>query len=473
MAAANKTKDQLILELMELRKRTSELLQWELDHRRVEEEIRRQTHELGERLKELNCLYGLSNLVMQPGITLEEILQGLLALIINAWQYPEITCARISLTEGEFRSENFRDTQWKQARDIVVQGERIGVLEVYYLEERPESFKGPFLKEERSLLNAITSRVSQIIERMRGEEELKRYRHHLEELVNERTSKMQREMAERKLKEKELRETEEKAEIQQEQLIQADKLASLGFLVSGVAHEINNPNHTIMSNAELVINIWKGIGPILKGYYEENGDFLAGGLNYTEICRGMPIYLKGISDGAKRIDSIVNDLKNFSRQEDFELSLDVNINLAVKSAITLTSNFISRATESFIVEISDNLPKIKGNYQRLEQVVVNLIQNACQALPDKKKAIFVTTSYNKEKCVAEVKVRDEGSGIPQENLVRLKDPFFTTKRSSGGTGLGLSISNTIIEDHHGTLEITSQPGQGTTATISLPVEKAE
>ncbi|MBW1673792.1 MAG: GHKL domain-containing protein [Deltaproteobacteria bacterium] len=265
---------------------------------------------------------------------------------------------------------------------------------------------------------------------------------------------------------------EEKAKIQQRQLIQANKFASIGVLAAGVAHETNNPNHSIMSHANVIGKAWKSINPILEEYYEENGDFSMGGLGYTEMRKEMPICLNGISNAAKRIDTIVSDLKNFARKEErYEITTDVNMNLIVKSSVALASNFISKATKNFRVELTKEIPKIKGNFQRLEQVTLNLIQNACQALRKKEEAIIITTSYNKNKQRVEVNVRDEGEGIPPEDLSRIKDPFFTTKRTAGGTGLGLSISSSIVEEHHGTLDFISKPGKGTTATIKIPVSK--
>ena len=140
---------------------------------RMEEALRKRTHELSERVKELNYLYGISNLVEKQGISLEEILQGIVNLIPPAWQYPEITCARIILKGQEFRTENFRETVWKQASDIVVHSEQAGTLEVCYLQEKPESDEGPFLKEEKSLLSAIAERLGRITERKQTEEKLR------------------------------------------------------------------------------------------------------------------------------------------------------------------------------------------------------------------------------------------------------------------------------------------------------------
>ncbi|MFQ6129445.1 MAG: PAS domain S-box protein [Candidatus Hadarchaeaceae archaeon] len=166
----------------------------------AEEALRKRTSDLRDRVKELNCLYGISDLVEKPGTTtLEEILQGVVNLIPPAWQYPVITCARILVEDKEYKTKNFKETNWRQASDIIVRGERIGAVEVYYLEERPESDEGPFLKEERSLINAIAKRMGGIIEHKRAEEELKTKIKELEEfheLVVGRELKMKRMEAE-------------------------------------------------------------------------------------------------------------------------------------------------------------------------------------------------------------------------------------------------------------------------------------
>jgi PAS domain S-box-containing protein len=127
-------------------------------------------HELQERVKELNCLYGISKLIEQSGLSLPEILQGVVELIPPAWQYPEVGCARIRLDDRSFQTTGFRETIWKQSRDIQVHGEPIGKIEVFYLEHRPEEDEGPFLKEERRLLDAIAERLGRTVERIRAEQ---------------------------------------------------------------------------------------------------------------------------------------------------------------------------------------------------------------------------------------------------------------------------------------------------------------
>jgi PAS domain S-box-containing protein len=267
----------------------------------------------------------------------------------------------------------------------------------------------------------------------------------------------------------ERKKAEEQAKLHQQQLMHASKMVALGTLVSGVAHEVNNPNNFIMLNSPILKEAWDNALPILQKYYEENGDFILGGMKYSEMRENIPTLFSGISDGAKRIKQIVADLKNYVRDNTADLTQSVDINEVLKSAVTLLSNMIKKSTNHFSIEYGKHLPLLKGNFQRLEQVMINLVQNACQALPDAKKGIFISVQLIKEQSTIVIKVRDEGMGIPPEMLLNITDPFFTTKHDSGGVGLGLSISSKIVEEHGGTLHFESEIGTGTTAEITLPL----
>ncbi len=268
------------------------------------------------------------------------------------------------------------------------------------------------------------------------------------------------------------RRAEEQARIHQEQLYQAGKMVALGTLVSGVAHEINNPNNFIMLNTPILEEAWKGIRPILDEYYQENGDFNIAGMNYSELLKRIPNLFSGIVDGSKRIEQIIGDLKNYVRKGSTELSDTVNINKVLKSALTLVSHLIQGSTRHFSVRYGENLPQLTGNSHRLEQMIINLIQNACQALPTPDAGISITTSFDETRQRISLVIEDQGTGIPAENLPRITDTFYTTKYEEGGVGLGLSISSKIVEEHNGTMNFTSEPGKGTSVEISLPAASA-
>jgi PAS domain S-box-containing protein len=270
----------------------------------------------------------------------------------------------------------------------------------------------------------------------------------------------------------ERKQMEEQAKVHQQQLMQAGKMVALGTLVSNVGHEINNPNNFIMLNAPLLKEAWEHVLPILDEYYEKDRDFTIGSVRYAEMRDRIPRLLSGISDGSKRINEIVEDLRGFLRRDASDMNQSVDLNAVLRSATSLLSNMINKSTSHFSVNYGDNLPKLRGNSHRLEQVIINLIQNACQALPDIRRGISLSTAYDEKMSGIVVKVQDEGVGIPPEVLPHITDPFFTTKSKSGGIGLGLSISSRIVKEHGGTLAFSSEPGKGTTAEITLPVPQA-
>jgi polar amino acid transport system substrate-binding protein len=265
---------------------------------------------------------------------------------------------------------------------------------------------------------------------------------------------------------------EKEAELRRRQLIQADKMASLGILVSGVAHEINNPNNFIMMNAPILRKAWDDIAPILKGYAAERGDFSLAGIPYSEMCGHVPALFDGIQEGAERIRQIVMNLKDYSREDASNITQGVNLNTAVAAALRLLSNQMKQSTDFVSVTYSETLPCVNGSLQRLEQVIINLVQNACQALQTRDKGIEIRTFHDKKNGEVVVRVRDEGIGITEAQMDYIFDPFYTTKRETGGTGLGLSVCAGIVKEHNGRLEFSSKPGVGTTVSLVLPAVKA-
>jgi polar amino acid transport system substrate-binding protein len=283
----------------------------------------------------------------------------------------------------------------------------------------------------------------------------------LQKLVAQRTGELAQEVGEKKRALEELR-------LHQDKLIQADKMTSLGILVSGVAHEINNPNGLILLNMPILRDVYRDAEEILDERLQEKGEYTLGGLPYTRMRREVPQLIDEMLEGAQKIKRIVDELKNFARREDATVAIPFQLKPVVLAALRLVDPTIRKATTRFEVSLAEDLPRITGNPQRIEQVIVNLVLNACQALPAPHCGIFLRTFRDGESGSVVLELRDEGSGIAAEHLPHLTDPFFTTKRESGGTGLGLSVSDGIITEHGGTIKFVSAAGAGTTVTVSLP-----
>ncbi|MBD3419240.1 MAG: PAS domain S-box protein [Chitinivibrionales bacterium] len=266
----------------------------------------------------------------------------------------------------------------------------------------------------------------------------------------------------------ELKEAAEKELQHQQQLLQADKMASLGILVSGVAHEVNNPNMSISMGAGNISLVFKEIWPILDEYFAAHPSQTLGGLPYTLAKPNLQKMLSGIADGSSRIARIVKDLKDFSRKDEGYLGELVDVNRVVESSISMVSNLLKKSTVRFEYSLHNDIPRIRGNFQQLQQVMINLLTNACQALSNENQVIKVLSSRDARGGNVTIEVIDEGIGITQNNMSKIFDPFFTTKRDTGGTGIGLSVTYNIVKRHNGSIDFHSREGQGTRVILSLP-----
>lgn len=259
-------------------------------------------------------------------------------------------------------------------------------------------------------------------------------------------------------------------ELQHAQLIHAEKMVSIGVLTAGIAHEINNPNTYIISSSEILAEAWGQMAPILEKYHEERQeDFLIAGMPYSTFKDNLPALCERIINGSRRIHRIIKELLDFSRKDANNYEETVDVNKVMNSVETLLASTIKKNTNNFSIELDPRCPPIKSNFLLVEQVVINIIQNACQALPDQDCAIAVVTRYDEEQTQVQIRCRDEGVGIPPDKLTQITEPFYTTKRNMSGSGLGLAISSSIMRDLGATMEFDSQEGVGTTVVLRFPV----
>ena len=355
---------------------------------------------LQERVKELTCLYHLVQLAERPGITLAEILQGIAELLPPAWQYPDITSARIVLDDRPYATPRFTDGVHKQSADLVISGRRRGTVEVTYAAERPDLDEGPFLDEERSLIDTVARQAAALIKRRQADED--------------------------------------KAHLQ-DQLRHADRLATIGQLAAGVAHELNEPLGTILGFAQLIQKqpgLPEAVAPDLE-------KIVITCLHAREIIRKLMLFARQMPPQKTRVD----------------------LNAVIEEALYLLESRCSGAGIALVRRLSGRLPAITADRSQLHQVLVNLAVNAIQAMPAGGTLTVGTRASGRH---VVLRVEDNGIGMNKEALDRIFIPFYTTKDINEGTGLGLPVVHGIVTSHGGTIDVTSAPGVGTRFEIRLP-----
>jgi len=252
----------------------------------------------------------------------------------------------------------------------------------------------------------------------------------------------------------EIREAYKKLQHTQRKLIQSEKLASIGTLVTGLAHEINNPLASVASCAE-------GLAERLKIILEHTE-----GHNDKEEWDAFPEYLKIICDETYRCKTIISNLLNFSRQSEPEF-IRIDINRVVNDTLSVVQYQSQIKMQNIQLDLSKDPCVVVGDPQQLKQVFMNLIINALHATEDHGD-ISISTGRNQTD--VQIVVKDSGIGIKPEYLDKIFDPFFTTKPTGKGTGLGLAICYGIIDVHNGRIEADSEgPGRGATFTVTLPL----
>lgn len=340
-----------------------------------------------------------------------------------------------------------------------------------------------------------------ISERKKAEEELRKHQDQLEKMVEERTTELtatneelQQEIAERRQIEEELlriktnlEETNRRLKQNQAQLVQSEKMASIGQLAAGVAHEINNPVGFINSNLTTLDEYRRDLTTLINNYLEleqladrepalSNNHDLAGALeairNSKEkmdidfVLGDFDKIIAESKEGTDRIKKIVQDLKDFSHVDQAELKW-ANLNKGLESTLNIVWNEIKyKAT---VKKDYGDIPEVYCYPQQINQVVMNILVNAAHAIEDKGEIKISTAYIDGAEPMVEIRISDTGKGIPPENLPKIFDPFFTTKPVGKGTGLGLSMAYSIIKKHDGEIKVESEVGKGTTFVIELPV----
>jgi signal transduction histidine kinase len=255
----------------------------------------------------------------------------------------------------------------------------------------------------------------------------------------------------------------------EQQLQQADKLASLGQLVSGIGHEINNPNQFIRGNIKIIKQALEDMLPIVDDYQKSHEDLTIARLKYDFFREHIMMLVNDMAHGSERIKAIVESLRTFARKDEGLLVDTVDMNTLIEASARLVHNEVHKRAD-IDLDLTQDLPTFIGNSQKIEQVLINLMVNASQAMSDDRKGLItVRTSRDDGNIV--VDVEDNGQGMTEKTLKQIFDPFFTTKRARGGTGLGLAIAYRIIEEHKGHMSVSSELGKGTVFTIKIPADR--
>jgi two-component system NtrC family sensor kinase len=358
---------------------------------------------LRERVKELTCLYSIAQVAEQPGVPLAQLLQQIVELIPPAWQYSDITSSRIVLDDKIYVTEGFGESAQKQTARIVVREEKRGTVEVYYRERKPELFEGPFLKEERHLLDAVAREVALIIERKEADE------------------------AELKL---------------QDQLRHADRLATIGQLAAGVAHELNEPLGNVLGFAQLIAK-----APELPGQAGKDiGKIVSSTLHAREV---------------------VKKLMFFARQMPPE-KVPCDLNQIVEEGIYFLGARCAKAGIELVRDLAVDLPMIIADPSQLHQVLINLAVNAMQAMPQ---GGSLTIRTSADTGFVSLTVEDTGTGMTDDVIKQIFVPFFTTKDVDEGTGLGLAVVHGIVSSHGGAIDVESEHGHGSRFVVRLPMRQ--
>lgn len=491
--------------------------------KKLDEALRKQAYDLGERVKELDCLYGISSLVEKRHVPLSEILKRAVDLISSAWQYLPITCVRIILKDEDFKTDNFRETAWKQAADIVVHGKQVGTLEVCYLEERPESDEGPFLKEERILINAIAELLGVIVDHEEAEEEVMRVagdlrriietvnapiigvdtkglvnewnqkavditgysreevlgRNFVEDFVGDDYKASLEEVSAKALKGEETANFEFPLKTKDGQLViilfnATTRRDASGNIIGvfGIGQDISERKKIEQMKSDFVALASHELRTPLTsiaGYVELILDGDVG-----EISKEQREFLEIVSQNTQRLETLINDVLDIEKIESGRVKMrqeKVNLNEIVEDCINTFKVMAESKGLKLQKEIKADRIEVWGDSDRLSQVFSNLLSDAIKYTKEGRVKVTVHTKGK----FASVAIEDSGVGMSEQDLSRIFTRFFRSDnsyvRKTTGTGLGLSIAKATIEKHNGDIRVESKLGVGTKFEVILPLLK--
>ena len=244
-------------------------------------------------------------------------------------------------------------------------------------------------------------------------------------------------------------------------LVQSEKMAALGTMITGIAHEINNPNTFISFNIPILKEYLQELIPIVDEYAQKNPDFNISNMSYQEFREDFHKLLENIENGSIRINRIVSDLKTFSQKKD-KIKRDwFNISQVVERAVTICGSKIKSLVNSFEIDVSKDLPSVYCDSEVVELILINFLVNAVEA-SDKRGGWIKLKGFldEKKQGAVVIEVRDNGSGITKSNMERIFDPFFSTKSSKGGTGMGLYLCRTLADQMGARIEVDSEVDKG-------------
>ncbi len=538
----------------------------------AERKLREQSCALNDRVKELNCLYGISRILEEEDVRIEQVARKTLAFVCRAWRYPEITCARIVFDGEVFQTDNFRETHWKQSAPLRVDDRLVGALEVCYLEKKWADNDDPFQTEERALIGEIAERLQNVIQRRRAEKNVRNSRAFLQTVIDSfpdpltvigrdrrvvlanraaRNATPAKDMLAGRLTcrqtcsgsecpsmgnkteclleqvcatkapvtlEHVYRDAQGKAihleisaapvfddrgEVVQiirscrditerkrmeAKLVRAQKLESIGQLAAGIAHEINTPAQYIGDNIRFLEGAFEDMDQVLETLTRllqaakdhksteelvRQAEAALGEADIDYLREETPNAIRQSIEGVDKVAEIVRAMKEFSHPARGHKQT-VDLNRAIQSTLIVSRNEWKYVAD-LVTDLDPNMPPVSCFLGEFNQALLNLITNAAHAIADVvgdgsrgKGTIVVSSRYDRD--WAEIRVKDTGTGIPEEIRSRVFDHFFTTKEVGQGTGQGLSIVHSIVtKKHGGTITFETESGRGTTFIVRIPV----